>query len=312
MEDGAQPLAHVSIVVLSYGEDPRAGRLIDSLLAEGTIAASQILEVHNPAADEVNMPESKSHRFLRLAQNAGYAGGMNAAFGDEIVMSRAFVLLLTHDTQVSVAAVARLVRALGEHPELACVGPVLRSGNKLMSAGKPRGRLWGYRHALTIPEGDTVVSTDGLDGSILLLRASAVSGLRMDAGFFMYSEEIDFLERLRRDRRGGIAVVTDTEAESVAGGETSRPRAHAYLTARNGLEVALRHGGLLGCTLHMLHLTRQSWYDLPKPGGERWPDPQLRRIARARLFARARGVLDFIRRRFGPPPPWLQDGDLSI
>jgi GT2 family glycosyltransferase len=301
----------VSICVLSYGTDRRAERLIGSLVSAG-VSPDQILEIHNPAKAAPVVDGNHMHRRIVLDENLGYAGGMNVALREPSVAVRRFILLLTHDVVIAPDAVRLLAMALAHDATLACVGPVLSDAATGDSAGKKRGRAWTYYPDNAQMLGDAVSPqrVDALDGSVLMIRAAVGQAVRFDDLLFMYYEEIDFLERIRSQGLGDVAVVPLAHAVASSSGPTSRPLAHAYLMSRNGPEVALRYGGAGACLLHLAHVLRECAISDLSPRRGHWRARERRIAALRRSRARARGIAHFCTRRFGPPPAALQDGDM--
>jgi hypothetical protein len=296
----------VGIVVLSYGTDRSADGLIANLLADGHVSRDQVVEVHNPSElGEVARPKHDS-TVINLRENGGYAAGMNA--GIRAVADRyPFILLLTHDAGITGIAVAELRDALASRPELAIVGPLLATNGRLWSAGKTRQANWRYTHIVPEVVSNDVDVVDSLDGSVLLVRTSFTGSL-FDERFFMYFEETDAIERLRVQRIGRAAIVMYVFAESSPGG-SKRPQFHAYLMARNGLEVARRYAGRGAVVQHLVFLARDSARQVIR-GADSEPGSLRGRLLAARCaLARLEGVRDFRRKRFGAPPLRLRDGD---
>jgi hypothetical protein len=54
------------------------------------------------------------------------------------------------------------------------------------------------------------------------------------------------------------------------------------------------------------------WNATPKPGGQRFHDPEARQLAAKYWRGTMLGVLDYFRRRWGSPPPrMLRDSDIA-
>jgi len=172
---------------------------------------------------------------IEAERNLGFAGGNNLALRRVLSSElrgmsyentskliplnsiRDYIFLLNPDTEVVGDAIARLVDYLDAHPDVAVVGPRLRypdgsvqpSRRRFPTAGvffwesTPLEQRWPnnpwarrYRYAETPDDAEQEV--DWLVGAALLVRPSAIerAGL-LDAGFQMYSEELEWQRRIR-------------------------------------------------------------------------------------------------------------------
>lgn len=296
----------IAAVVLAYGGVEDARPLVELLAGMTTLEAGRVILVHNPSRlgerAELDVPGVV---VVNNDRNVGYAAGMNAGLRRAHELGVDAVLTLTHEARIDEAGLAALARALEDDVTLAAVGPVLRTpeGN-LWSAGMvpDRGVRLTHRRDREPDPGELSVC-ESLDGSAILWRAEHVEALGgFDGRFFMYYEEIDLCARARA-RGWTVAVLGGTVATSVSGG-TNRPVAHAYLTTRNGLAYARRRGRrfFLRWTCS---LAWWCWVMTPKPGGSRFRDPAERQRGRDFRRGARRGVADYVRGRWGAPPPEL-------
>ena len=308
--------ARLGVVVLTYGSSGVHRELLDSLWREG-VAEEQVLVVHNPAVPDEPDPELPAGvELLRSERNGGYAGGMNQGLDRVAERGLGLVLLLTHDARLRPGALDALLRAARSAPAYGVLGPAL----VLAGSGEPHSyggvtRASGTcTHRLAAPAvgADRVASCDWVDGGTLLVRAAAIeAGERFDERFWGYCEESDFC--LRVERAGyRIGVAVDAIAEQDPGG-AKRPGPYSYLLTRNGAEYARRAVGWRGplaiegravgyVAFALLRVLARLVRRRPGGVGEPW----------AVAVGTARGALDFLRRRWGPPPSDLPGmGDLS-
>jgi GT2 family glycosyltransferase len=296
----------LGIVVLSYGASGVYRELLDSLWAEG-VEEGAVLVVHNPAAAGEPDPElPPGCELLRTDRNLGYAGGMNRGLERIAERGPELILLLTHDARLRPGALAELLGAAERAPGYGVLGPVLvlaGSGEPYSFGGITRasGTTFHRKSPPAVGE-DRVAACDWVDGGTMLVRreAAAAAG-SFDERFWGYCEESDFCLRVRR-AGFGVGVAVGAIAEQDPGGP-KRPGAWAYLLTRNGAEYARRAVGWRGAlTVEVraaysaaLHLGRTLVRCVRKrPGGpgETW----------AIAVGSLRGALDFLRRRWGPPP----------
>jgi N-acetylglucosaminyl-diphospho-decaprenol L-rhamnosyltransferase len=173
---------------------------------------------------------------LEPRRNLGFAGGNNLALRQVLssefsVLSFGeagnsklktqnskldYVLLLNPDTEVAGDAIPRLVGYLEDRPDVAVVGPKLLypdgsaqpSRRRFPTRGtffwestplEPRwpANPWARRYRCADTPDDVEQEVDWLVGAALLVRRSAIvrAGL-LDAGFAMYSEELEWQRRI--------------------------------------------------------------------------------------------------------------------
>lgn len=307
--NGAAEGTRLGVVVLTYGASGVHRELLDSLWREG-VAREQVLIVHNPAVPgepDPHLPEGCE--LLRSVRNGGYAGGMNQGLDRVAGRGLDLVLLLTHDARLRPGALGALLRAAQAAPGYGILGPAL----VLAGSGEPHSyggltRASGTcTHRLQMPAvgEDGVAPCDWIDGGTMLVRTAAIErGERFDERFWGYCEESDFC--LRVERAGArIGVAVDAVAEQEPGG-AKRPGAYSYLLTRNGAEYARRAVGWRGplaiegravgyVAFSLLRVLARLVRRRPGGVGEPW----------AIAVGTARGALDFLRRRWGPPPSSL-------
>ncbi|MBK9710712.1 MAG: glycosyltransferase family 2 protein [Kouleothrix sp.] len=174
---------------------------------------------------------------IESGRNLGFAGGNNLALRQVLrsefkVLSYSddqnstlktqnseldYVFLLNPDTEVVGDAIPRLVRYLAAHPDVAVVGPRLRYTDGSAQPSRRRfptpgtyfwestpleqrwpGNPWARRYRYDDKPDDAEQEVDWLVGAALLVRREAIerAGL-LDAGFLMYSEELEWQRRIR-------------------------------------------------------------------------------------------------------------------
>jgi N-acetylglucosaminyl-diphospho-decaprenol L-rhamnosyltransferase len=210
--------------------------VVDNASSDGTPA---MLQAAHP---EVLLIES--------GRNLGFAGGNNLALrrvlgeggwgmqaGDAKLSaishppSPDYVMLLNPDTVVVGDAIPRLVRYLENQPDVAVVGPRLLYPDG--SAQPSRRRFptkatffwestpletrwptnpWAQRYRCADTPGDAEQEVGWLVGAALLARRTAIerAGL-LDAGFQMYSEELEWQRRIRGMRVRGWELGSSTQ-----------------------------------------------------------------------------------------------------
>jgi N-acetylglucosaminyl-diphospho-decaprenol L-rhamnosyltransferase len=305
----------VGVVVLSYGAGGEYRPLLATLLAEGVPEAA-IVVVHNPASRGEPAPRvPQGCELLQAERNLGYAGGMNLGIARQRERDVDLILLLTHDARLRPGAIDLLVDATRCHPEHGALGPAMvhAGSDRPFSFGgitRPNG---SKAHATDRPASivDGVSDSDWIDGGAMLLRTDVLDRVgTLDERFWAYCEEAELCLRVRRAGYR-IGVVVDALADQAPGG-TKRPGAWAYLMTRNGIAYARRAAGRHGLASAIARSIASAAFNFIRVGlratrmrpgdpGEPW----------ALAVGTARGTVDYIRGRWGPPPPGLPGmGDL--
>jgi GT2 family glycosyltransferase len=239
---------------------------------------------------------------------------MNLGIARQLERGCERLLLLTHDARLRQGALARLLASGEANPGYGALGPVLllTGSEEPFSFGGVERRDGGLEHRKAmLPGAGGIAPCDWIDGGTMLLRSGplrAVGGF--DEHFWGYAEDADLCLRLRR-AGFEVGVVLGAAADQDSGA-ARRPGPWAYLMTRNGLAYAKRSGGAgtvarLGAKA-VLYALREAVRSLARASGLR-PGPAAATWAVA--VGRARGLLDFARGRWGPPPPLPGDGDVA-
>jgi len=225
-------VSDLAIVIVSWNVREflcRCLRAVEASLA-GSGITYELIVVDNQSADGTPALLRAAFPHVRLIEagaNLGFAGGNNLALRQLVTRDVAFALLLNPDTEPVGDAIPRLVRFLQRHPDVVAVGPQLRYADGSVQSSRrrfptrmtffwestPLDRLWPanpwarrYRCADTPDEQAQPV--DWLVGAALLVRSEAIreAGV-LDERFFMYSEELEWEQRLGRTRNAVAAPI---------------------------------------------------------------------------------------------------------
>jgi len=239
---------------------------------------------------------------LGLSDNLGYAAAMNAALRlldrDHDVDA---ALLITHDCWLDGHALEHLADRMQDRNGVGAVGPLfgLRAEPKSVYGvgGTILDRTWDtelvrdpMRPEIADWAGQPPREVTWLDGACVLLRMQAWRHVGpLDERYFLYYEDVDYGLRLRA---AGWTIECVPSAH--AWHQTGRPRALLdYLVSRNHLMLIFTHAPR---RIRARQVVREILWILRDTASRR---PERVRRARSHLS----GLVDFVRRRVGPPPP---------
>lgn len=238
-----------------------------------------------------------------LEENRGYTGGNNAGISWALAQNSEWILLLNDDVILTPDGLEELLKIGQSHPQAGFVGPlVLHSnpGDVIQSAGGWLDRRWRSGHR-GINQADCgqyrqVESVPWLSGCALMVRSQMVREIGpLDERFFLYEEE---LEWCLRGRQASWEALFAPQAKvwhaGVGPGYEPKPYVTYYMTRNHFLLLAKFRAGFLPWADAIFQALRTllSWTIRP-----RW------RFKRAHRDALWRGMVDFIRRRWGPMNP---------
>lgn len=230
----------LGIVIVSWNVRDLLRRCLQSIeqsLRGGRITF-RVVVVDNAAGDgtvEMVQHEFPHVQVIAEPENRGFAGGNNDGLralgllqGEGARRIPRYVLLLNPDTEVVDDAIARLVHYLDLHPQIVAAGPQLRYGDGTLQSSRRRfpsaatlfwestvleqwwpRNPWARRYRMEDRPAVGEQPVDWLVGAALMVRTSAIERAGgLDEGFFMYSEELEWQQRIMRlHRRRGEGIV---------------------------------------------------------------------------------------------------------
>jgi N-acetylglucosaminyl-diphospho-decaprenol L-rhamnosyltransferase len=256
-------LPALSIIIVNWNVRELLRACLQSIgRAPGGLDA-EIIVVDNASTDgstDMLRREFPSVRLIACAANAGFSAGNNlglaAARGE-------LVLCLNPDTEIVGDAIQTLAAYLCANPDAGVVGPQLRYPDGTVQSTRrrfptfgtallestilqqwfPRNR-WLTRYYLDdVPAGITQ-DVDWLMGACFMLRRSIVSQVGgFDEAFFMYSEELDWMQRIKS---AGWRIVFLPEAQVIhhegKSSEQVVPLRHIHFQTSKILYFRKHHG----------------------------------------------------------------------
>lgn len=240
----------ISVITVNYNGLHLTGALIDSLRRHLSVPVEIVVVDNGSAHDEAAELRRRypGITVLRSDRNLGFAGGNNlgirAATGD-------YLLLLNNDTEITDDSLLNLCRTLDDDPAVGAVCPKIRffapprniqfAGYTPLSRITLRNALIGF-DTPDLGQFDTPHDTPYAHGAAMMIRREVLEKAGpMSEVYFLYYEELDWSERIRR---AGFRIAYDPRAtvlhkESATTGQQSPLRTY-YLT-RNRLLYARRN-----------------------------------------------------------------------
>lgn len=191
-----------------------------------------------------------SVHLLRMPQNLGYAGALNAGirWSRERWTPKGF-WLLNNDVKAEPGALAALVAAHDSVPRAGICGSVLLEWDdpaRIQAvAGVHRRWLGVGWHDKNLPAegGDVSLAVDYPVGASMYVSAEYVDAVGLlDAGYFLYNEEIDWVERGRRVGYRPLVALRSRlrHKEGASTGSRGGVRNKSLLSERYGVTNRLR------------------------------------------------------------------------
>ena len=208
----------VAVVTVAYSSAGDIGGFLGSVAGSGDRPAATIV-ADNPSPESeltVRIAEGAGASVVRLTENAGYGGAINAAVAT-LDPQIEFLLISNPDVRLHPNSIARLVEAMNRVPSAGAVGPKIlnEDGTVYPSARRIPSLRTGLGHALFVHVWPTNPWTRSyrqekesteesrevgwLSGACLLVRRAAFDAVGgFDDRYFMYFEDVDLGFRLGR------------------------------------------------------------------------------------------------------------------
>ncbi|HYP39795.1 MAG TPA: glycosyltransferase family 2 protein [Chloroflexia bacterium] len=251
---GIQPAPLVVAIILNWNKDDLTLETLASL-REQTYAHLQTLALDNGSDNQQEalarirtaFPEVRT---LASKRNLGFAGGCNVGMRAALELGAEYLLLLNNDVLLQPDAIAELVAALQGDASAGAAGPLIYYASEpervWFGGGKVRmgGRvLPEHGEDAGIQRGSPTMESAWLPGTAMLVRREAVAraGL-MDAGYFLYWEDVEWCFRLRSAGYRLLIVPRSVIYHKVNATSGDLPLTIVYYWERNRLRFIERWG----------------------------------------------------------------------
>jgi GT2 family glycosyltransferase len=284
--------------ILYYRYWPQLRETVDALLAQ-TRPADDVLVLDNGSGDESAAHLRESYPSIEVHQipvNEGAVGGNNRLMSMLLSLDCDAILILTHDCRLAPTALKRLEARLEADETIGAVGPLLGKATEpervCSAGGMIDPRTW-HPSVINVPEQMSAwisrgsIAVHWLNGSALLLRVEAArdTGLFNEKYFYTY-DEVDHFTRMRR-----LGWRVECVPEAVAWEEPGQ--ASPYFEVRNQLGFIAWNGPKRILVREILRTMYWALRDVVRPP---------RGTDRQRTWLQLRGLVDFLRNRWGPQP----------
>ncbi len=202
----------VSIITVHYNEPEMTHRLLQAL-AGACDESVECIVVDNGSRPDRSArrlePRFPQVRFVYSEKNLGFAGGNALALPHA---SGRYLFFLNNDAVPEPEAIARLAAFLDSNPQAGAVSPLIlakaeekNARVRVLYAGKTRVHPLTGRNR-TLGQGATTwhqwsepMPTAYVHGAAMMVRREVLDSAGfMDADYFLYYEELDWGERMRR------------------------------------------------------------------------------------------------------------------
>jgi GT2 family glycosyltransferase len=236
---------------------------------------------------------------IETGKNLGYAEGNNIGVKHALESGADYVFIVNNDTEFHPDILIRLVETAEANPHSGAVGPKIyyhSSPHRLWFAGGVIDWRHGFTYNLGADQEDQgqfaeVRSVDFLAGCALMIKCEAWENVGpFDSRFFLYWEEVDWCVRARRARYDLLLVPEARMWHKTLPHQSQSPYVLYYMT-RNRFLFLCKH---LPFPQRVGALSRCTWGTLMTVVGF------LRNGRRSQAKAMVRGLLDFLKGKFGP------------
>lgn len=267
--DGHENDNSLSIITVTYNSADVLQGLLDSITdGAAGLAGVEVVVVDNLSTDnsaDLAARHPICPKVIRMNRNAGYAAGINAAVA--AIDDGRHILILNPDIRLGPGAVGKLLERL-ENPHVGVAVPRMLNEDGSLALSLRRepsvAAVWWEaflgRWASQADVGEIVGNpdlynrsgaVDWATGAALAISAQARHLVgQWDESFFLYSEEVDYLRRVREH---GFSVTYAPEAQVIhIGGEYRKSPMLSALLTRNRIEYFKRHHGKVATMLFQL------------------------------------------------------------
>ncbi len=254
---GAGAMKVVAVVLNWNGTDDTVA-CVRSLVALGD-ARLEIVVVDNGSRTPPDAALAEAGLEVAVVHapvNLGYAGGNNLGIRWARERGAGLVWILNNDAVAGAGALEALVEASVRHPRAGAFGSRVLRGDDPSRIWVAWGRVTWRQSLIELvgenaadgPPYDVEQEVEWIPGCSILLRAEALDDVGgFDEDFFAYHEDVDWAARARARGWSSVYVPASRVVHHIhgsSGGASHYGGFRKYLSARNSILYALRHGSV--------------------------------------------------------------------
>jgi GT2 family glycosyltransferase len=238
----------ISLITVNYNNPEVTEALLKSLSVLD-LTEVEVIVVDNGSSKLPQIPMSESYpwaKFIRSEINLGFAGGNNLGIQHA---SGEYLFFINNDTEVRTNIILNLADTLRKNPTVGVVSPLIcyyDDPQDIQYAGYTKiNKLTGRNRCITeIPKNATLnlIETSYAHGAAMMMPRTVLDKVGvMPENFFLYYEEMDWCEKIRK---AGYDIVVDPTSyiyhkESRTTGSINELK--SYFMARNRI-LFMRRG----------------------------------------------------------------------
>ena len=275
----SRPVATLSIIIVSWNVCDLLQACLQSIEQTKGDLDIEVIVVDSASSDgtvEMISAELPQVTLLAQSQNVGFPAGNNiglaAATGD-------YLFLLNPDTELRPNALQALKTYLEQHPEVGMVGPELLNSDGTHQSSRrrfptiligmfeatwlqpyaPRSML--SRYYVEDVADNASADVDWLMGAALMIRRAVYEQVGgMDAGYVMYSEELDWCRRIK-DIGWRVVYYPEAKITHHHGKSSEQAVTHRHINFNRAKLRYFRkfHGRIAYCVLRVVLLLTFVW-----------------------------------------------------
>ncbi len=217
----------IAVVILNWNAPEDTIACLESLLPEAENQPVTMIVCDNNSDDDSvaiinqwallhfpyevdNTADGAQFVLFQLESNSGYAAGNNVGIQHAIDNDFKYVWILNNDTVVAENALSALINCIVQHPEVACYGSTLvdysRPNRVQCAAGSQYNPLTTVRTEIYhncdlswVQRQEQNLNLDYVCGAAMFLKVDALCNIGlMNQQFFLYYEELDLAQRLKK------------------------------------------------------------------------------------------------------------------
>lgn len=254
----------VSIISVNFNQAVVTEDLLHSIALNNTYPNIEIIIIDNGSTTDSTILWKLRYphiQFIRSEKNLGFAGGNNIGIEQA---SGDYLFLVNNDTEFSKGLVEMLVETLEQNPTIGIISPkicyfdqpeiIQYVGFTNMNFNTGRNKCIGQFETDCGQYDNYTGPTGYAHGAAMMIRCSVISkaGLMPEA-FFLYYEEMDWCERIRRS---GYQIWINSKAviyhkESLSVGKNSPLK--EYFMTKNRILFIRRNASAISKLLFIFH-----------------------------------------------------------